>query len=303
MLFFPAFVGPVVALGCPDIDGLVDYNCDGEIRVAITGDSIVRGVGDEKLFGYPGRLERLLPAITVSNIGVPGITCARLRRDFMQNLAKGRITTKKTRDIDYFVIQCGTNDYWNRQPASFTTREIRRLKKYLERELQTLYGVSPIVVSATLPPTKRAFQNPFLSEVNQLLRKRKKAYGLQLFFDRFDESIISDDLLHPNGRGYQQMARYVRSRLMRKISGKLALSNRSDLDEDGLFDELETLLFNTDPLLADSDGDTLLDGDEVFVFKTNPLNPDTDGDGRLDQEEIEAGTNPLVPDRDQSSDH
>ncbi|MCB0353482.1 MAG: hypothetical protein KDD64_08165 [Bdellovibrionales bacterium] len=293
--FFPAFIGPVVALGCPDIDGLVDYNCDGEIRIAIAGDSIVRGVGDEEEIGYPGRLELLVPGVKVANIGVPGITCAGLRRGFIRHIDRGKETTRKTRDIDYFLVECGTNDYWNRNPASFTTRDIRRLKKYLEKKLREMYGVSPIVVTSTLPPTKRDFQNPFLAEVNSLLRQNPRYFGVEIFFDRFDTSIISDDLLHPNGAGYQRMARYVKGRVQHKLSSRLAAKKRHDRDNDGIFDELEPLRFSTDPTKTDTDGDTLSDGDEVFVYFTDPLNEDSDGDEISDGEEIEKGTDPNTP--------
>jgi len=46
---------------------------------------------------------------------------------------------------------------------------------------------------------------------------------------------------------------------------------KSDIDQDGLFDEEEPL------------------------YRTDPLNPDTDGDGFLDGEEVAAGCNPTIP--------
>lgn len=68
-----------------------------------------------------------------------------------------------------------------------------------------------------------------------------------------------------------------------------------DIDCDGLYDNDETDVYQTDPSNPDSDADGLLDGDEVFIYSTSPLNPDTDGDGVLDGQEISDHTDPNDP--------
>ncbi len=109
----------------------------------------------------------------------------------------------------------------------------------------------------------------------------------------------------------------------------LALANhapypieRPDGDQDGLFDDDEANVYNTDPNNPDTDGDGAEDGEEVFyetdplvaeedqsrpdmdedglfdndeegVYNTDPNNPDTDGDGVGDGQEVEDGTDPL----------
>lgn len=45
----------------------------------------------------------------------------------------------------------------------------------------------------------------------------------------------------------------------------------------------------------DSDYDGLTDSVETSIYHTNPLNADTDGDGYLDSAEVLVGTNPLQP--------
>jgi len=74
----------------------------------------------------------------------------------------------------------------------------------------------------------------------------------------------------------------------------------ADTDGDGLSDSDEVNVHLTDPLVADSDADGLSDFDEVTVYGTDPNNPDTDGDGATDGAEVQAGTDPLVPDTNQT---
>ncbi|MBN16564.1 MAG: hypothetical protein CMB37_00170 [Euryarchaeota archaeon] len=76
-----------------------------------------------------------------------------------------------------------------------------------------------------------------------------------------------------------------------------------DTDDDSLSDGQEVLVTNTDPLDPDSDDDSLFDGLEVTLYGTNPLSNDTDSDGLTDaQEVLFYGSDPLVFDPDNDSD-
>ena len=77
----------------------------------------------------------------------------------------------------------------------------------------------------------------------------------------------------------------------------------ADSDEDG-FTDGEEVSGGTDPLDSDStpdstsmdsDSDGLYDADEIDVYGTDPSNPDTDGDGVDDGQEVYDGTDPLDP--------
>lgn len=99
-----------------------------------------------------------------------------------------------------------------------------------------------------------------------------------------------------------------------------------DSDNDGVADEDEIKIYQTDPNKADTDGDGFNDWSELnngfsplnrelvkledndndddglsdrleLNFKTNLSNPDTDGDGFKDGVEIEGGYDPLRPDK------
>lgn len=72
-----------------------------------------------------------------------------------------------------------------------------------------------------------------------------------------------------------------------------------DTDNDGLPDEDETSIHNTDPLNPDSDNDNLMDGYEIFNSSTSPIDSDTDDDMLNDGQEILIFlTNPLQEDTD-----
>lgn len=104
------------------------------------------------------------------------------------------------------------------------------------------------------------------------------------------------------------------------VHESLDLNVAQDQDSDGLSDNEETTIHNTDPfrsdtdgdgasdgdetdagsnpLVTDSDADGLTDGEELNTHNTNPLLPDTDGDTLTDSSEVEAGTDPLKIDTD-----
>ncbi|MCB0333263.1 MAG: SGNH/GDSL hydrolase family protein, partial [Bdellovibrionales bacterium] len=265
---------PIRLFACPLIDGIVDFNCDGKIRIAFTGDSIVKGVGDEKGLGYPGRLSKKISTLTFENIGVAGITARLLRRLFLKNLPKGNVTTQKSTDLDYMLIEVGTNSYWDDEPASLTVRDIKRLKKTLEEKLAEMFTVAPLVIVSTLPPVRRDYQQPFIDSVNSLLLKKKKSLRVKVRLDKLPLDIISDDNLHPDGKGYARITKLLKKKIYHAFP-KTAATLRSDEDGDNLYDELELAKFGTDPTLADTDGDTISDGDEVFIFSTDPLSAES----------------------------
>lgn len=266
----------VNASACPLIDNLIDFNCNGEIKIAFTGDSIVKGRGDvTDNEGYVGRVRDMFPGASVTNLGVAGITSARLFRSFKHLLSKpgpGR-TKLKTEDADVIFIDVGRNDYWGHRSPSLTVRNIRRLVKYLLLNVGTDVQSSPYFVVATQLPTSRGYQAPFIRAVNSgLLKLSSPNFRVGVRFDQINLKYISADGLHPIPAGYSAMARkvarYVKGPLQRIFRGL-----RPDDDADGVFDIFETLRYGTNPKLADTDGDGFTDGNEIFTSMTDPLVP------------------------------
>ena len=290
----------IQASACPTIDGLIDYNCDQFLKISVTGDSIVRGAGDpnytEESGGYVLDLDNMLTNARVVNIGVPGINSRGLYRAYRRNAPRGRVTYNKLKGADYIIIEVGTNDYWQHGPAQATVRNLVRIKEFLEAFGEREFGVAPLVMVTTLPPTKRSFQQPFIDSVNKqlLLSRNVERLNVRVRFDSLSTRVVSRDLLHPSPGGYRTMAKKVYAALTHWAT-KTAESLRPDEDRDQVYDIFETSRFFTDPTLSDTDGDTLLDGAELFVYGLNPLSVDTDGDGTPDNIEVATGSLPPAP--------
>lgn len=71
-----------------------------------------------------------------------------------------------------------------------------------------------------------------------------------------------------------------------------------DLDNDGLTNLAEALIYGTKLDDDDTDGDGLKDLEEIETYGTSPILRDTDDDGLEDDNEIIAGLDPLDPDTD-----
>lgn len=258
--------------------------------MAITGDSIVKGIGDTDpdFVGYPGRLQAKFNFGTISNIGVAGITSEELIRAFKKNLPEipPGTTAEKSRNSDIFIIAVGINDYWSFRPPAFTVRNITRLVSYLRTALKRMDGTSPIIAVATLTHTNRGFQQPFVNAVNaQLLAQKSQRLPVYVRFESLQSKFLNADGLHPNAKGYDKLSKIV-SKYIRGLAQEQSLASRPDFDGDGVYDFYETTKYGTNPQQVDTDSDGLSDGDELFKYSTNPLTADSDGNGIGDYEQI-----------------
>ena len=266
-------VSPVnPAYACPDVDGLVDLNCDGQVTIVCFGDSITEGWGDNWI-GYPGRLQILLPNVRVFNFGISGEKTPVGRQ-------RAPSVFSAVSNPDYAIILEGVNDFFLPNPNASSTRN------NLLNIVSTAQASGAIALLGTLTAVKRGYQIGWVNDVNAQIRP----FTLIDFYSLGD-GIISSDLLHPNGAGYQVMAEFVWARLD-TIGSSL---RPADNDMDGLYDFAEPS-FGANPALADTDGDGLLDGAEVFEHGSNPNNTDTDGDGFDDAQEVNViGSDPASP--------
>lgn len=257
------------AFACPDIDGLVDMNCDQKLEIACFGDSITAGVGDSLDLGYPGRLQMLLPNVVIYNHGRPG-----------EKTSDGKVRAPLKfalhPDIDYAIILEGVNDYWQEEHTASKTRA------NLLSMVGSAENVGAVTLLGKLTQVRRDYQVSWVKSVNSAI----SPYTAIDFYS-LGTGIIGSDKLHPNGSGYNSMANLVDA----VLSVASEQERPSDRDGDGIYDFAESQ-FSGNPDIADTDGDGILDGEEVFTYHSSPALLDTDGDGHTDPEEIAIGADP-----------
>lgn len=290
------FAGITQAGACPLVEGLVDFNCDQAHKILFTGDSLVDGIGDERgQGGYVNRLDEVLELPQVVELGIPGITTQQLLRYYKRHFFRvpDDDATRNLAGVDLLIIDVGRNDFWDHGDPSLTVRNISRIIKFLRKQLSQDGAAAPYFAVATLAPTTRGFQRPFIDEVNRLLLEAQPDY-LPVFvrFDTLNADFISVDGIHPSAKGYNKLKKIALSYI--RGEGKSQMQAlRGDTDKDGLYDDFEAVKFGTDPANADCDEDALGDGAELFTYLTDPLDIDSDDDGVDDGVEILAGTDPL----------
>lgn len=266
-----ALLSSVTALACPDIDGMLDRNCDGRITITAFGDSITYGRGDSKGLGYPGRIEALFQGVRVQNYGIPGETSQRGR------MRASRVFHKEP-ESDFVVILEGVNDYWDLYHSA------TRTKSNLMSIKRAGGDIDAVILLASLTPVKRSFQKSWVQNVNRLIKS-----SVKVDFYALGDRIIGRDQLHPNSRGYDRMT----ERVVETIWRETPRHRPRDIDRDGIYDFAEAR-YGTTVGTSDTDSDGLTDGQEVFGYRTDPRIPDSDGDTITDAEEVlTLGSDPL----------
>lgn len=268
-----ALIATQSSFACPEVSGIIDWNCDGHVEVSAFGDSITFGTRDGRRLGYPGRLKKLVPDLVINNFGDPG-------EETKEGRSRAPREFRKKTSADFVITLEGVNDYFDaKRSVSSTKRNLLSIRDSGKR-----YGA--ISLLSRLTSTRRSYQKSWINSVNSAISK----YTTLDFF-RLGTGILSSDNLHPNDDGYERMANHVLDKL-RQVS----VANRpADRDQDGIYDFAEAR-FNTDIHLADSDNDGLLDGEEVFRYHSNPRLTDTDGDGYSDSYEANTlGSDPTSP--------
>ncbi len=271
-LFFALLLGGETASACPDIDGLADINCDGKVQIVCFGDSITFGRSDELEIGYPGRLLNIYPNTIVVNLGVPGEKTPSGKRRAARQFASFA-------DTDFVIVLEGINDYF------IEDRSANLTKDNILKIVQSAQNIGAVTLLGNLTAIRRSEQQGWVDAVNDRLAPHH-----QIDFFSLGNGIISGDLIHPNGLGYDQMAFLVSLTLQ-----SASVTNRPiDTDLDGIYDFAEAR-FGTNPFIADTDLDGLADGLEVFTYGSSPLLLDSDGDGFSDPQEVAIGANPADP--------
>lgn len=252
---------------CPKVGRLPDFNCDGVATVVVIGDSLVYGIGDSKndnSGGYILRAQASLREATIVNQGVPGLRTGPMIRSLNRAFAKGESskTAKNLILADLVVLDVGRNDFWLKEPASKTLRNIKRARAIIEREVEKVSGFAPLITTAVLMFPNRGSQGPWIKELDELIENSSSSeHPADLRFDTVSKRLLSSDNIHPTPKGYAAMAKVFVDYLLSEYP-KYTSILRLDKDEDGLYDIFEGVRYGTDPNNPDSDGDGIKDGSD-----------------------------------------
>jgi lysophospholipase L1-like esterase len=253
------------AIACPAVGKLPDFNCDGEARIVVLGDSLAYGFGDTvngNKGGYVLRAQKAFPNATFSNFGVQGLQSLDLILD-IKRAFDGRGDSDLANALvkaDAVILDLGRNDRWLFGLPSATLRNLKRAASLIRKNVTKVTDTSPLVIQAVLMYPNRGSQGPWVKELDALILKSSStAAPADLRFDLVSKRLLSEDQIHPTSKGYQAMTA-VFVKYLRNNYPKYVARLRPDADQDGLYDVFESSKFGTDPANPDSNGDGILDG-------------------------------------------
>ncbi len=221
------------AYACPQIAGIPDVNCDGELRIAVIGDSLVVGFGDtrnDNHGGYVTRAAAALPLVQFSNLGKLGAKTRPVYVDLARKLRPTSLNSTKAAvfGADIIVLDLGRNDRWSFGLPSETHRRLKRIARLITSRAISANLVPPVVVTAVMMLPNRGSQGPWVKELNALiLESSTNSYPCDLRFDLVSKRLLSIDQIHPTPKGYTALAAVFKKYLVRKLPRKIAAARPS----------------------------------------------------------------------------
>ena len=260
------FLASAKAYACGKVDGIPDYNCDGQVRMVFLGDSLAYGFGDTKngnKGGYILRVQKKFPNVKFLNFGEQGLMTQQLLLKVNRALKEPESTLSiELHRADYVFLDLGRNDRWLFGLPSQAYRNLKKTSALIATRFHNQYEVSPLTITAVMMLPNRGSQGPWVKELDALiLKSNSKKYPADLRFDLVSKRLLSTDQIHPTAKGYDSLAitltKYLKKELLTHVKALMP-----DTDEDKLPDFFETTVFGTDPNNPDTDGNGILDGDE-----------------------------------------
>ncbi|MFC9709862.1 GDSL-type esterase/lipase family protein [Paenibacillus sp. NPDC056933] len=202
---------------------------DGKIRMAVIGDSLARGTGDDEGLGFVRRAGNLLKnqgydVQVLNNMGVNG-----LRTDGLLNKLDEKGVRYVLQQSNFILLSIGANDLFRggqvlqgEDPPTAETlaAALPETSKRLQEILKKVKGINPDAQIAYI-----GLYNPF-GDVKELkepgnavvaawnnaalkVMNNEDKMTLVPTFDLFENHLgqyLSSDHFHPNGEGYEQIA-------------------------------------------------------------------------------------------------
>jgi lysophospholipase L1-like esterase len=191
--FLVALLAAVALAGCGKAARLDKLPADAVVLAF--GDSLTFGTGAKTEASYPAALERAT-GLKVVNAGVPGETSAAGLERLPRALEEARPAL--------LVLCHGGNDFLRRMDDAQAARNVREMIQLARGQ-----GVQ-VVLLATPKPTLPPSVPSFYGEIAREMRVPFEEGVMKTVLTRND---LKSDMVHPNERGYAEIARAVRELL------------------------------------------------------------------------------------------
>lgn len=239
-LFLYGFISGVQAVLHPSGEHIAKMNVDEAVKttsksgnnIVALGDSLTRGVGDEKGIGYVGRFKNKLEKetkekVVLTNLAVSGAET----KDLLKQLEQEGIqyTIKKA---DTIVLTIGGNDLFpgaeklvdlDLMTYKTNIKQFQKAAVSIIENIRSLNPNSPIFWLGLYNPFEDVEQlqgsSALVAQWNNELQKISLTYKDVYIIPTFDlfqgkgKSLLYTDHFHPNGEGYRLMA----NRLAEKV--------------------------------------------------------------------------------------
>ncbi|MCA1055391.1 GDSL-type esterase/lipase family protein [Rossellomorea aquimaris] len=198
-------------------------------RVIALGDSLTYGYGDKEDEGYIGRLEQKVneketeESYRFQNLGIPGQKSSGLQKQLLKPSVAEDLT-----EADLFIVNIGTNDLIKSNGGDLVPLHHDKImeakKEYVDHFnfiLDTLEATNEdadiLVIGLYNPYPDRDSDEieAYVDDWNQTIMNEVKKHGNvkyvstnPLFKGKKKESVFHDSL-HPNGKGYEIMAKQI----------------------------------------------------------------------------------------------
>ena len=225
-LFFALFTA-LTGSNCGLVDKIPDINCDGQLIISVTGDSLVSGydsTAKKNLGGYVKRLGTMLKGATVNNLGKQGMFALDLVKILSDGFAQpDSAISKALLASDYVIIDAGRNDRWFFGPPIKTYRNLKRAAGMIRTKVYEKTGVTPYVVIANLMLPNRGSQGPWVKELNAYILAGDSINNpSDLRFDLVSKRLLGPDRIHPSPQGYTALAKSLYRYLTVTVQARLA---------------------------------------------------------------------------------
>lgn len=166
------------------------------------GDSVTAGLGAGAGADYPTRLAELI-GLRVINAGVSGDTAREARERLGPLLEEYR--------PHLVIVELGGNDFLRKTPSA-------RVRDYLQEIIREAGGSGAMVALVAVPRLSLLRASVGALADSPIYAELAAQEGALLIPDIFSDVLSDDDLradeIHPNARGYEQLAQGVRAALV-----------------------------------------------------------------------------------------